>query len=633
MKNNNRQTGIIPQKASLFSLTLAAIGVVFGDIGTSPLYALRECFHGEYSIAVNDLNILGVLSLIFWALIMIVCLKYLIFIMKADDHGEGGIMVLVALLRATKINKSPLKKFVFTIGLFGACLLYGDSMITPAISVLSAIEGMRIITPTLKPYIIPVTVTILICLFSLQSRGTARVGKLFGPVMLVWFMVIAALGTVQIVHNPHVLAAISPVYAIKFLIYNKIHGFIILGAVFLVVTGAEALYADIGHFGKAPIRTGWFTVIFPSLVLNYFGQGAVLLSRPHMSHHPFYALVPSIAVVPMVIFATMATIIASQAVITGAFSLTSQAINLGYLPRLDIKYTSASQMGQIYIPIVNWFLLVCAIFLVIGFQTSSKIAAAYGVAVTLCMLITTFLFHVLMSKVWKWNLLFVWTLTTVFFVIDATFFSANIAKLFHGAWFPLAVATCFFIIMSTWKYGTTILRDEIKKRILTFDDFSSKLKKLSVVRVPGLAVYMTRTHNVVPVALLHNLKHNKVLHSHTVFLTIRMEEIPRIPNFEKIEIIKYGNGFYQIIAHYGFMEQPKVRRIFELAREKGLSFLKPEEASFFIGRERLHLSPKPKMARWRSNLYIFLSKIQMDVSSGFGLPIDNVIEIGVPLDI
>jgi len=618
--------------ARLSPLTLAALGVVYGDIGTSPLYAIRECFHGEYGIAVTHENVWGVLSLIFWALIMIVTVKYLTFVLRADNHGEGGVIALTALLKPVNPKKTGRRFGLALLGLFGACLLYGDGMITPAISVLSAVEGIRIITPVFKPYVIPVTIVILGGLFFLQRRGTAKVGSLFGPVILAWFLILAALGTTQIVLNPEILVAVFPWHGIRFLIHNKLGGFVVLGAVFLVVTGAEALYADMGHFGKTPIRLAWIGLVFPALILNYFGQGAVLLARPEMSHHPFYALVPGWAMVPMVILATVATIIASQAVISGAFSLTQQAIKLGYLPRLRVTHTSASHIGQIYIAPVNWVLMICAIALVAGFQSSSKIAAAYGVAVTATMLITTTLFFVVMRKKWGWNAMAALLLTGIFYLVDIPFFGANISKIFHGAWFPLAIGAMIFVVMLTWKDGSEILRSKMKSLTPKLEKFQEMLENDPPQRIKGLAVFLTRSHDIVPAALMHNVKHNKILQSNLVFLNIRTEEIPRVPNFEKIEIEKLGAGVHRIIAHYGFMEEPKIDTIFALSRDKGLN-LEMKDASFFLGREKIGISDNPKMSRWRSNLFIFLSRNSMDVISSFGIPLDQVIEVGVQLDL
>jgi KUP system potassium uptake protein len=614
----------------LVKLSLAALGVVFGDIGTSPLYAIRECFHGEYGIAVSPNNVLGVLSLMLWALLMIVTFKYLVFVLRADNQGEGGVLVLTALIKSVTRQKKNSRLTLVSIGLFAACLLYGDGMITPAISVLSAVEGIRVITPVFKPYVIPITIIILGGLFMIQRHGTARVGGLFGPVIFVWLSVLAVLGFNQIVRSPQVLAAISPWYGMKFILTNKFHGFVVLGAVFLVVTGAEALYADLGHFGRRPIRLIWIVFVLPALILNYFGQGALLLARPEEAHHPFYALVPSWAMIPMVVLATLATIIASQAVITGSFSLTRQAIQLGYLPRLRVTHTSASHIGQIYIGPVNWLLMICTVGLVLGFQSSSKLAAAYGVAVTSTMLVTTLLFYVVACKRWGWSRLTAGTLAGIFFLVDIAFFGANISKIFHGAWFPLAIGALFFVAMLTWEQGRKILADQIQSLTPSFDAFKKSLDENPPQRVNGQAIFLTGNPNVVPSTLVKNLKHNKIIHSDVAIVHFKTEDVPRVPSFEKVKAVKLGGGFFQIIAHHGFMEEPAIDRILALANEQGLNF-KLEEVSYYLGREKLSISSDPVMSRWRSNLFIFISRNSMDAASFFGIPADQIIEVGVQL--
>jgi len=612
-------------------MALAALGVVFGDIGTSPLYALRECFHGEYAIPVSDANILGVLSLMFWSLVMIVSFKYLAFVLRADNNGEGGVIALTALIKRDSIRREGGGGLVL-LGLFAACLLYGDGMITPAISVLSAIEGIQVITPVFTPYVVPLTIIILTGLFLLQSRGTARVGGLFGPVILVWFLILAALGLVQIVRQPQILAAVFPWYGLGFLLHNRLHGFVVLGAVFLVVTGAEALYADMGHFGLRPIRLTWFILVLPALLLNYFGQGAMLLLKPEISHHPFYALVPNWAVIPMVILATAATIIASQAVITGAFSLTRQAIQLGYLPRLRVSHTSAARIGQIYIAPVNWLLMVCTIGLVMGFRSSSQLAAAYGVAVTSTMLITTTLFFVVMRKRWSWSLPASIALAGIFYLVDIPFFGANISKILHGAWFPLVIGGAFFVVMLVWEQGRIILSRQISDFSPSFEVFNKSLEEEQPQRIRGQAVYLAGRPDRVPQALVQNVNHNKILHSEMAILHIRTEDIPRVPNFEKIETEKLPNGIFRIIAHYGFMETPDIENILVLAREKGVE-IKLEKASFFMGRLKLVIGKQPRMGRWRSGLFRFLSNNAMDASDYFNIPSNQVIEVGVRLEL
>ena len=635
-QNDSSDQNDAPQKEAsgdrLAKLSLAALGVVFGDIGTSPLYAIRECFHGEYGIPVTHENILGVLSLMFWALVMIVTFKYLTFVFKADNNGEGGVIALTALIKRTKITKNR-GIGLAAVGLFAACLLYGDGMITPAISVLSAVEGIRIITPVFKPYIIPLTIVILAGLFLLQRHGTARVGSLFGPVILIWFIILAVLGTVQIVRDPKVLFAVFPWHGITFLVQNKLHGFVVLGAVFLVVTGAEALYADMGHFGKRPIRLTWIVLVFPALVLNYFGQGAVLMLKPEMSYHPFYALVPTWALVPMVFLATIATIIASQAVITGSFSLTRQAIQLGYLPRLRVSHTSAAHIGQIYIAPVNWLLMICTIGLVIGFKSSSNLAAAYGVAVTSTMLVTTTLFFIVARHRWGWGRLAAGALAGLFFLVDIPFFCANISKIFHGAWFPLVIGAAFFTVMLTWEKGRKILAEQLLNLSPPIEDFGKSLEENPPQKVRGQAIFLTGNPDRVPQAIVQNVNHNKILHSDIAILHFKTEDIPRVPNFEKIDAEKLLlSGFYKITAHHGFMETPKIETILALAREKGVEF-KLENTSFFLGRVKLIIGDKPKMSLWRSNLFLFLSKNSMDASSFFGIPSNQVIEVGVQFEL
>ncbi len=616
----------------LFLLSIAALGVVFGDIGTSPLYALRECFYGDYGISVTPQNVLGVLSLIFWALILVVTVKYLTYILRADNHGEGGIIALTSLIRPRGLMKMEGKWILVAVGIFGACLLYGDGMITPAISVMSAIEGMEVMTRELEPYVIPVTVIILFGLFMLQSRGTGRVGTLFGPVIFVWFCVLGGLGIHQVVKTPRVFRALFPWHGVWFLLHNHVRGFLVLGAVFLVVTGAEALYADLGHFGKRPIRLVWLVLVLPALLLNYFGQGAMLLLHPAAARDPFYAIVPSWGVFPMVILATAATIIASQAVISGAFSLTRQAVQLGYLPRIRIIHTSAKQIGQIYVPLVNDVLMISTIGLAIGFRTSSRLAAAYGVAVTSTMLISTLLFFVVAKEKWKWSPLFTYSFLGFFLAIDTSFFLANISKILHGAWFPLVIGGMIFLVMITWKQGRELLWRRLRRRTLGLDKFLESIALDPPLRVEGQAVFLTGSPDVVPVALMHNLKHNKIIHSQIAFLNFKTREIPRVPNSEKVEVEKLGSGFFKIVAYYGYMEEPKIKNIFSLAREKGLDF-DPDKVSYFLGREKLTIGKHPGMWRWRIKLFSFMSRNAMEASDFFNLPGSKIVELGVTLEI
>jgi len=617
-------------KHSLAGLSLAALGVVFGDIGTSPLYAIRECFHGDYGIPTTHDNIFGVLSLMFWALMLIVSTKYLLFIFRADNNGEGGVIALTALIRG--ISPSPMKRrlMLISMGIFAACLLYGDGMITPAISVLSAAEGLRIITPEFQQFIIPATLIILAALFMLQHRGTAHIGILFGPIILVWFVVLAALGFAQVVQHPEILAALSPTYGIHYLMESGLQGFVVLGAIFLVVTGAEALYADLGHFGRKPIRLVWFCLVLPSLLLNYFGQGALLLSSPAESHHPFYAMVPSWAVIPMVILATCATIIASQAVITGVFSLTRQAVQMGYLPRLKIVHTSSRHFGQIYVPQVNWLVMVATLGLVLGFQSSSKLAAAYGVAVTSTMLISTLLFYVVARSKWKWSRLAAGLPVLVFLVVDFSFFAANLGKIMHGAWFPLVLGGIAMFIMSTWKKGREILGEELRSLIKPFAELKKRLTSEQIERVDGYAVFLTGQTRTIPVALTHNLEHNKIIHSNVILLNFMFVEIPRVPNVNKLEIEDLGSGFHQVTALYGFMESPNVTRMLALASGQGLD-VPVDEASYFLGREKLVITGESRMSRWRAQVFAYLSRNAYDASTYFDIPEDRVIEVGTRL--
>lgn len=615
--------------SSLTKLSLAALGIVFGDISTSPIYAIRECFHGEYGIEVSHTNVMGVLSLMFWALVLIVGLKYLVFVFRADNHGEGGVIALTALLRGIARGSGRWGGLgIVALGLFAACLLYGDGMITPAISVLSAVEGIGIITPVLDPYIILITILILGGLFLLQKNGTARIGGLFGPVILTWLCFLAVSGAIQLLNNPKVLAAVFPWYAVEFFITNKLHGFVVLGAVFLVVTGTEALYADMGHFGKTPIRLTWFAIVFPALVINYFGQGALLLGNPEAASHPFYAMVPSWAMIPTVVLATIATIIASQAVISGAFSLTSQAIKLGFLPRMTIRHTSATQIGQIYIAPVNWMLLVSTIALVVGFQSSSQLAAAYGVAVTSTMLITTILFFVIARKRWHWPLSLAVLLTVIFFLVDVSFFTANISKIFHGAWFPLAIGTVFFVLMLTWNKGCRIVDSKMQDVTPAIENFVADLDVNSLEKIDADGIFLTGSRSLVPFALVKNIRHNNVLHERTILLNFKVEDVPRVPNLEKFQIEKFGKGFYEIVARYGYMEEPQLDRVLSLADDQGLE-LDLEKSSFYIGSEKLVMGGESRLSSWRAALFIFMSRNETDATSFFRLPVDQVIEIGI----
>ncbi len=531
-----------PRGRHLLVLSFAALGVVYGDIGTSPLYAIRECFHGPHAIAPTPSNILGVLSLIFWSLIIVISIKYLVFVLRAHNQGEGGILSLTALATPIKPSGKSERWFLIMMGIFGAALLYGDGIITPAISVLGAIEGLSVATPLLSPFVVPITISILIALFLFQSYGTAKVGKVFGPVTLLWFVTLALLGASQIARFPEVLVAVNPVYGLRFFLETGWHGFLILGSVFLVVTGGEALYADMGHFGVRPIRLVWFTIVLPALLLNYFGQGALLLENPGAVENPFYRLAPEWALYPMIMLATSAAIIASQAVISGAFSLTMQAVQLGFSPRLKINHTSTRMYGQIYIPAINWALMAGCIAIVIGFQTSSNLAAAYGVAVTSTMIITTVLFYVVARHRWRWGLLQAGSLTLIFLIVDVAFFGANIIKVAHGGWFPLLLALLVFIVMTTWKNGRRILNERIQSEARSLEEFLKEIARSRPTRVRGTAIFMNGNASRTPPALMLNLAHNKVLHERVLFLTVKTRQIPYVSSEERIEVEIIGNG-------------------------------------------------------------------------------------------
>jgi len=625
-------TSEAPHGRRLAILSLAALGVVYGDIGTSPLYAVRECFHGEYSVGVTNEHVLGVLSLMFWSLVLIVSTKYLTFVLRADNRGQGGIVALLALITPTKRKKEWHRGLLLVLGLFGASLLYGDGMITPAISVMSAVEGLDAAAPGLAAYVIPITIAILVGLFLFQSHGTGRVGVVFGPVMIVWFGVLAVLGLRGIVKNPAVFAALSPHHGAAFLLKGGGHAFHVLGSVFLVVTGAEALYADLGHFGARPIRVAWFALAFPCLLLNYFGQGALVLRNHAAAEHPFYTLAPTWAIYPLIVLATLATIIASQAVISGAFSLTRQLIQLGYCPRLEIDHTSEEEIGQIYVPRVNWALMVATIALVIGFGSSSKLAAAYGVAVTTTMVIATILFYIVAREKWNWRRSFLVPLVALFLVVDIAFFCANIGKITHGAWFPLVIALVIYVVLSTWKRGRAIQGQRMRSRAHPLDTFLADIAKKPPLRVPGRAVFMTSTGDTVPAALLHNLRHNKVLHEEVVLLTVLNEEIPQVPRGERVEVEDLGQGFWRIRARYGFMEDPDVPHVLGAAKTKGLEFTL-RETSFFLGRQSLLAAGKSGMWRWREKLFTILSHNAQGATAFFRVPPNQVVELGeqVPL--
>jgi KUP system potassium uptake protein len=617
----------------LFVLSLAALGVVYGDIGTSPLYALRECFHGPHAIAPTAANVLGVLSLIFWSLVIVISVKYLVFVLRADNQGEGGILSLAALATPIKPSGRTEKIFLIAIGTFGAALLYGDGIITPAISVLGAVEGLSVATPSLTAYVVPLTIGILVGLFLIQKRGTAGIGKIFGPVTLLWFSVIAILGVAQIIHYPQVFSAVNPVHAVDFFVRNGWHGFIILGSVFLVVTGGEALYADMGHFGKKPIRLAWFAVVLPALLLNYLGQGALLLETPEAAVNPFYNLAPAWALYPLIILATCAAIIASQALISGAFSLTMQAIQLGLIPRLKITHTSSKEIGQIYLPSINWALLIGCIVVVLGFRTSSNLAAAYGIAVTSTMVITTSLLFVVARDRWGWGFFPVAAMCGFFLVIDVAFFGANAIKILDGGWFPLTLATVIFTMMLTWKKGRSILTMRIQQETELLEDFLEKVERQNVTRVPGTAVFMNGNATRTPSAFMHNLEHNKVMHEKILFVTVKTRPIPYVETNERFMYEPLTNGFSRLKIYYGYMEDPDVPKILAEIGYLGFVF-KPEETTYFLGRETIIATKKYSgMARWREKLFGFMSKNARSATAYFRIPPNRVVELGEQIEI
>lgn len=622
-----------PKGSYLALLSLGALGVVYGDIGTSPLYAIRECFHGPHAIAATEANVLGVLSLIFWALVIIISIKYLVFVLRADNHGEGGILSLAALTTPIKPSGRTERWLLIALGIFGASLLYGDGVITPAISILGAMEGLSVATPTLSPFVMPITIAILVGLFLIQKRGTTGIGKIFGPFTLVWFTVIGILGAAQIWHYSHIVAAVNPLYGVQFFIDNGWHGFIILGSVFLVVTGGEALYADMGHFGRMPIRVAWFTVALPALLLNYFGQGVLLLEDPAAAENPFYNLAPTWALYPLIALATGAAIIASQAVISGAFSLTRQAVQLGFLPRLKIQHTSSREIGQIYMPAVNWVLMIGCIAIVVGFRTSSNLAAAYGIAVTSTMVITTILFYVVARELWKWRATPTLALCAVFVVIDLAFFGANIIKLADGGWFPLVLATMIFIVMLTWKKGRSILQTRISEETQPLEDFLYEFGHKAIHRVPGTAVFMNGNASKTPPALIRNLIHNKVLHEKVIFLTVKTRQIPYVSPAERYIFEPLGNGFTRIKVYYGYMEDPDIPRELVSISEPGFRF-DASTATYFLGRETVISTSKySTMSRWRERLFSLLLKNARSATSFFSIPPNRVVELGEQVEI
>src|SRR5881396_224468 len=634
------ESGAAPRGRYLATLALSVLGVVYGDIGTSPLYALCESFHGTHGIPVTPGNVLGVLSLVFWSLVLVVTIKYHVVIIRADNKGEGGVLALMALVNGSRVARglSP-RRVMIILGIFGSALLYADGGLTPAISVLSAVEGLEIATPALASWVIPVTLVILIGLFLLQSRGTARIGAVFGPVMLVWFATIGVLGVSQIIQQPGVLAAVSPYHAVRFFAEDVRRGFIVLGAVFLVVTGGEALYADLGHFGHRAIQIAWFGVALPCLLLNYFGQGALLLRDPAAAVNPFYHLAPGWALYPLIVLATAATIIASQAVISGAFSLTRQAVQLGYSPRLQIDHTSSREIGQIYVPLVNWGLMLLTCVLVVGFHaadtqqpTSSNIAGAYGVALSTLMLITTLMFYVMSREVWRWSFARAAVVAGLFLCVDVPFFAANMLKIRSGGWVPLVIAAAIFLLMTTWKRGREILAKRMLEKTVPLKMLLADLAAEPPIRVPGTAVFMYGTADHTPPALVHNLAHNKVLHEKVVFLTVVTHDVPHVAPPERVTVKAIGKGFYRVVASYGFMDDPNIEDVLAACQVKSLD-IPIAGTTFFLGRETLVASDRPGMPHWREQVFAFMSRNALRATAFFKIPADQVFEVGAQVEL
>ncbi|MHB1678347.1 MAG: potassium transporter Kup [Sulfuriferula sp.] len=619
-------------KQGLAALSVAAVGVVFGDIGTSPLYALQTVFSDEHGIGVNYANVLGILSLVFWSLLLVVSLKFVVFIMRADNKGEGGIMALIALIQRIIPPHVRIRRTFLILGLFGAALFFGDGIITPAISVLSAVEGLEIATPGLKPFVIPIALGVLVALFFIQRKGTATVGTLFGPIMLVWFAILAFLGTLEIYHYPAVLKALNPIYALDFLVEHKVKGFLSLGAVVLTITGAEALYADMGHFGKSPIRLAWFMFVLPALLLNYFGQGAMMILDPSTAANPFYALSPKWALYPMVGLSTVATVIASQAVISGVFSMTHQATQLGFMPRMNVVHTSARQMGQIYVPMMNWAMMLGVIALILGFQSSSNLGWAYGLAVTGTITIDTLLVFVVARGLWKWNWTFIIAGLIFFLTIDFAFLGANMVKIAEGGWFPLAIGAFMFTLMTTWKRGREILAQRQLAQSIALTPFLAGLTAHPPLRVPGTAVFLTTNLDNVPHAMLHNLVHNKVIHETVLFLTVKTKDEPWVDESERINLEVLGDGFYRVTVNYGFKDGPDLPLALATVKIRGVA-LNLMETSFFLSRETLITTKMPGMAPWREKLFVSMARNGSSATAFFHIPTNRVIELGTQVEL
>ncbi len=616
-------------KEKVASLALGAIGVVFGDIGTSPLYALKEVFLS--GLTIEKLHVLGALSLVFWTLTLIVTIKYAIFIMRADNKGEGGIMALIALaLQGSKGNPKKIH-FIVTIGLIGAVLFYGDSIITPAISVLSAVEGLQIIAPSMERYVLPITIAVLGGLFMLQAKGSGKMGKLFAPIMCIWFILLAVLGIVNIIKVPEVLSAINPIYGIELLAESGWHGFLIMGAVVLTITGAEALYADMGHFGLKPIRYAWFGLVFPALLLNYFGQGALLITNPEAIQNPFYLLAPTWALYPLLIISTLATVIASQAVISGAFSMTRQAIQLGYCPRMTVLHTSGEEIGQVYVPAINWLLMVAVFILVLSFESSTALASAYGLAVTGTMISTTLLAFIVIQALWKWNKYNSIAFLSIFLSVDLAFIFSNSLKIPTGGWLPLVVGTVLFLIMTTWIKGREQLSEYMDEKRVLFEELEDKVK---LIRVPGTAIYLTRSLHGVPQVLLQNLSHNHVLHERIIVLSIVTTNEPYVDENHRLKIRTFGDnqGFYRVKLYYGFKESADVRRALELCVQEGLN-IDPKDTTFFIGSESISFRNRNALSKWRRALFSYLFHNSSSAIEFFKIPVDQIMEIGIRIEL
>jgi KUP system potassium uptake protein len=622
-----------PHGRRLAILTLTALGIVYGDIGTSPLYALKECFGHAYGLAPTPANVFGILSLILWTLVLVVVVKYLVFVLRADNRGEGGVLAMLALVLQTQRREEERRRraLLVLLGVFGTALLFGDGIITPAISVLGAMEGLEVATPAFQPYIVGVTIVILLVLFLFQRFGTAKVGKAFGPITAAWFVTIGALGLLEIARSPGVLAAANPWHAVRFFVENGFLGFTVLGSVFLAVTGAEALYADLGHFGRKPIRLAFLALVFPSLVLNYFGQGALLMRDPGAVENPFYHLAPRALLYPVLVIATLAAVVASQALISGAFSLARQAVQLGYVPRLTVVHTSEHEHGQIYVPEVNTALMIGTLFIVVGFRNTANLGAAYGIAVTGTMAITTLLFAVIARQRWEWSLGRVVALAAFFLAFDLAFLGANALKIAHGGWVPLILALVLVVLMTTWKRGRELLRGMMHAASLPLDLFLDEVGRRPPHRVKGTAVFLTSDAEGAPVVMLHHLKHNKALHEQVVLLSVLPAEVPEVEEEDRVTVAPLAHGFFRVTARYGFMETPNVPHVLALASKHGVN-ARPLDVSYYLGRERLIVTGRARMARWRKKVFVFLSRNAQSATEFFGLPSNRVVELGAQIE-